>query len=175
MNVAEQQYVDCVTLSFGCNGGNQSAAFKYSKDNFSVLTSDWPYTSGTSGKNYTCTYDSMPKTTIKASSQTAVTVNNVDALKTAVAQQPLTVSIEADQLKFQSYKSGVFDWTGCGTTIDHAVSLVGYGTENGQEYYTMRNSWGTSWGEAGYMKMAIIGDGPGICGVQTGPRWVTTN
>jgi len=96
-------------------------------------------------------------------------------MKTAAAQQPLSVSIEADQFIFQAYKTGVFDNTSCGTTLDHAVAVVGYGTEGGQEYWLMRNSWGTSWGEKGYMKMAIIGDGPGICGVQMGPLYPTTN
>lgn len=81
----------------------------------------------------------------------------------------MSVAIEADKFAFQAYKTGVFDNTSCGTNLDHAVLLVGYGNENGQDYYMMKNSWGTSWGESGYMKMAMIGDGDGICGVQMDP------
>jgi len=68
----------------------------------------------------------------------------------------------------------VFSDDRCGTSLDHAVTLVGYGTEGGQEYYLMRNSWGSSWGENGYMKMGINGDGPGVCGVQMDPVAPTT-
>jgi len=85
------------------------------------------------------------------------------------------VAIQADQRVFQQYTSGVFEDSRCGSSLDHAVTLVGYGTEGGKEYYTMRNSWGSSWGEAGYMKMAIIGDGVGTCGVQMDPVAPTTN
>jgi len=85
------------------------------------------------------------------------------------------VAIEADQFSFQRYSSGVFDNSSCGTNLDHAVLLVGYGTDadSGVEYYTMKNSWGSSWGDEGYMKMAIVGNGPGICGVQMQPAYPT--
>lgn len=85
------------------------------------------------------------------------------------------MAIQANQYAFQAYKSGVFDNSNCGTALDHAVLLVGYGTENGQGYYTMKNSWGTSWGESGYIKMATVGDGPGICGVQMDPVYPTSS
>mgnify|MGYP002631748453 FL=1 len=57
------------------------------------------------------------------------------------------------------------DSTACGTSLDHAVAAVGYGTEGGQEYYIVRNSWGASWGDAGYIKIAAV-EGKGICGIQ---------
>ena len=63
------------------------------------------------------------------------------------------------------YQSGIFNDDNCGYTIDHAVALVGYGSEDGQEYYILRNSWGTTWGEDGYMRLASNGNGLGICGV----------
>ena len=101
--------------------------------------------------------------------------NSVSALKAAVAHAPVSVSIEADKQVFLSYKSGVFDSTDCGTQLDHAVLIVGYGTDDatGKDYWLMKNSWNTSWGEQGYMRMAIV-EGQGTCGVQMAPIWVTS-
>ena len=76
-----------------------------------------------------------------------------------------SVTIEADKSVFQMYKEGIFDSTECGTSLDHAVTAVGYGKENGKEYYIVRNSWGPMWGEDGYIKIAAV-EGDGICGVQ---------
>lgn len=89
-------------------------------------------------------------------------------MKAAVAQQPVSVSIEADKAVFQQYTSGIFDSTECGTSTDHATLVVGYGTENGTDYWIMKNSWGTGWGEDGYMRLAIV-SGKGICAIQTDP------
>ena len=74
------------------------------------------------------------------------------------------------------YHSGVYDNTGCGTNLDHAVLAVGYGTDadSGLEYWLIKNSWDVSWGDEGYMKMAIV-DGDGICGVQMNPLYPTSN
>jgi len=110
-----------------------------------------------------------PNPPMLTTGMTALTVGSVSAMKTGLNQQPVAVSIEADKFSFQSYKSGIFDKANCGTTLDHAVLLVGYGTDNGQEYWLMKNSWGTGWGDKGYMQMAIVGDGDGICGVQMEP------
>jgi C1A family cysteine protease len=79
---------------------------------------------------------------------------------------PVSVAIEADQFAFQLYTSGVIS-SGCGTNLDHGVLVVGYGTEeNGQDYWILKNSWGPSWGEKGYFRIAKGGDGPGVCGLQ---------
>jgi C1A family cysteine protease len=96
-------------------------------------------------------------------------------MKAAVAQQPVSVSIDAGHL-FMSYTSGVLNTTKCGKQLDHAVLVVGYGTDasSGLDYWTVKNSWGTSWGEAGYIRMAII-DGVGVCGVQMEPLYPTVN
>mmetsp|Transcript_6458 Transcript_6458/g.4583 ORF Transcript_6458/g.4583 Transcript_6458/m.4583 type:complete len:97 (-) Transcript_6458:121-411(-) len=91
-------------------------------------------------------------------------------MKDALQQQPLSISIEADQNVFQYYSSGVLNSTACGTSLDHAVLAVGYGVENGTEFWLVKNSWGTSWGEDGYVKFAIV-DGEGICGCQEYPLY----
>jgi C1A family cysteine protease len=100
--------------------------------------------------------------------------DQVDQMKAALQQQPLSVLVEADKRVFQSYRSGVLDSTSCGTSLDHAVLAVGYGTENGQEYWLVKNSWDTTWGDQGYIKLAIV-DGKGICGVQMAPAYPTSN
>lgn len=74
-----------------------------------------------------------------------------------------------------TYKSGIITGdSGCGTEMDHAVLAVGWGTENGTDYWLIKNSWGTSWGENGFVRFAIE-DGLGVCGVQTKPNVATTN
>jgi len=117
-----------------------------------------------------CVYNSSAAYQWNVTDYTHVTPNSVADLQSAIAMQPVSVSIEADKLCFQLYKSGVMNNTKCGTTLDHAVLAVGYGNESGQDYWLVKNSWGTSWGEAGYIKLAAVA-GEGICGVQEGPLY----
>jgi C1A family cysteine protease len=91
-------------------------------------------------------------------------------MKSALLVGPLAVSIEADQSAFQSYRSGIFNTTACGTSLDHATNVVGWGTSSGTDYWIMRNSWGSSWGESGYMRLAIT-NGSGVCGIQMAPLY----
>ena len=131
---------------------------------------DYAYTA----KDGECQYDASKTTDVGVSSYTAVSPSDVSQMKAAVTQQPVSVSIEADKAVFQQYTSGVFDSTGCGTSTDHATLVVGFGTDGGQDYWLMKNSWGTGWGEAGYMRLAIV-DGVGICAIQSSPYWPTVN
>jgi C1A family cysteine protease len=76
------------------------------------------------------------------------------ALEAAVAQQPVSVAIEADQPVFQHYTGGVLTDDACGEKLDHGVLAVGYGIDNGQKYWKVKNSWDTSFGEEGYIRIA---------------------
>jgi len=95
-------------------------------------------------------------------------------MKTAVKRGPLAVVLSASSSIFQSYKSGIFNSSACGTKQDHATVIVGWGSSSGTNYWIMRNSWGTSWGEKGYMRLEIV-SGHGICGIQMEPLYPTSN
>ena len=96
-------------------------------------------------------------------------------LVSAIAQQPVSVAIEADHREFMFYKSGVFN-ANCGENLDHGVTAVGYGeTETGQKYYKVKNSWGHTWGMDGYILLergsAVDPEEAhkGKCGILMGP------
>lgn len=104
-----------------------------------------------------------------------VTPKNSNALMAAVAQAPVTIALRASNTVFRYYKSGIITSTTCGTTVDHAVIAVGYGTENGVDYWLIRNSWGTSWGESGYVKIKRdrTTTSVGICAIYYRPSYTT--
>merc|ERR1711937_812816 len=81
------------------------------------------------------------------------------------------IAIEADRMAFQGYTGGVITGTSCGTQLDHGVLAVGYGTENGEDYFLVKNSWGASWGENGYVKIGQAN----VCGITQQPSYPTTN
>ena len=174
---SEQQLVDCATgiyLNMGCNGGNPLWAYRYLKSHYAELESEYPYTSGGGDDSTSCLYDSKSKTAVKVSTSASVTQDNETQMKAALMQQPLAVLVEADKRVFQTYSSGVLTSSACGTNLDHAVLAVGYGTENGQDYWLVKNSWNTTWGDAGYIKLGRDSS-TGTCGVQMGPSFPTSN
>lgn len=161
-SLSKQQLVDCSGPegNYGCNGGMPDNAFEYVIRNGLCNSSEYLYT-GTKGKCKTC------HTSVKISSYKDVKPLDASALVQAVAQQPVSVAIEADQNIFQFYSSGVITGS-CGTNLDHAVVVVGYGTEAGKDYWIVRNSWGTSWGEQGYVRIAR---GKNVCGIESVPSY----
>jgi len=162
LSLSEQELVDCDHIgSAGCNGGSMEGAFEWYKTNMAELESDYSYT----GKNGTCSETSHTGQ-FESTGYVQVTANSESAFKASVQAGPTSIAIEADKRAFQTYTSGILNTTKCGTQLDHGVLAVGYGTENGQAYYLVKNSWGSSWGENGYLKIADVGDGPGICGIQ---------
>jgi len=168
LQLSEQQLVDCAGGSYGnegCNGGDMGAAFQYAQDYGMMNRTDYPYTA----QDGTCVYDANKVTKVKPSGNTAVTPNSAIALKTAIADGPVSVAIEADTFVFQFYSGGILNSAQCGTDLDHGVVAIGYGVDPTKgEYYIVRNSWGGSWGMRGYINIAIK-DGQGICGIQMEP------
>jgi C1A family cysteine protease len=102
-----------------------------------------------------------------------VKANDQVSLKGAVALQPVSVAIEADTRYFQSYSGGVLTSTSCGTNLDHGVLIVGYGKENGIDYWLVKNSWSSSWGDEGYVKIerSDSTNDIGICGIAAQPSF----
>ena len=162
LKLAEQQFVDCAgsTGNEGCNGGLEVWAFKYAETAPLELEKDYPYTA----RDGKCKATSS-KEVVKVTDYAQVPKKSVSQLKAAIDKQPTCVSVEADT-DFQFYDSGILDTPDCGTDLDHAVTAVGYGTDNGKEYFLVRNSWGADWGEKGYIRIAADMDGKaGVCGI----------
>jgi cathepsin L len=179
---SEQNLVDCDNLKgtptgtdHGCNGGWMDNAFTWVKKNGGIATeANYPYVSGTTKTGGTCD-TTKPKFAVTVTGYTDVAVNNNDAMKSAIALKPVSIAIEADQTSFQLYKSGVFTGT-CGANLDHGVLAVGYGTDSssGQPFYKVKNSWGTSWGEGGYIRLVdnpSLNAGAGQCGILAAPSY----
>jgi len=93
------------------------------------------------------------------------------ALEAAVAQQPVSVAIQADQPVFQHYRHGILTSDACGRNLDHGVLAVGYGVENGQKYWKVKNSWGKVFGEEGFIRIAKGKPRGGECGIRESPSF----
>jgi KDEL-tailed cysteine endopeptidase len=166
ISLSEQELVDCCNKdrgfeSEGCNGGDMSEGITFTTT-YGVAT-EQAY--GYKGVTGTCQTSLVSAPAVTTTGLYNVPAGDMDALLDALVNGPVSVAIEADTFVFQFYRSGVFNNTGCGTDLDHGVTAVGYGNENGQNYYIVRNSWGASWGMSGYIKIAAVA-GNGICGIQ---------
>merc|ERR1719503_306879 len=153
----------------GCNGGLMDNAFDWATKNGGVCTeADYPYTSGTTKTAGSCDQSSCTKNAnVAPKSHTDVQPSSDSAMMSALAQQPVSIAIQADQKEFQMYSSGVFTGN-CGTQLDHGVLAVGYGTESGDDFYKVKNSWGETWGASGYILMgrgSQYNNGDGQCGM----------
>merc|ERR1719150_1885378 len=99
-----------------------------------------------------------------------VAEDDEQALMEALSQQPVSVAIEADQKAFQLYKTGVLTKI-CGDKLDHGVLAVGYGVDQGTNYWKVKNSWGPGWGDHGYVKIFRGKKGAGECGIKAQPSY----
>ena len=151
---SEQQVVSCDSVDLGCRGGTQDHAFEFVKKAGGLCEEkDYAYTSG-SGISVKCLVNCKKDPNTVPKKIVDISPNEDDLMAALVEHGPVVVDIEADQAVFQFYKSGVISkW--CGAKLDHAVLLVGYGHDNktGLDYWKLKNSWGSDWGEDGYVRI----------------------
>lgn len=166
ISLSEQQLVDCSRdYNKGCGGGIMSKAFEYIINNQGITTEDnYPY----QGSQQTCSSNTQSSDYLAAtiSGYETIPSNDEESLLKAVSQQPVSTVIDGSGDAFKYYSGGVFDGE-CGTEMSHAVAIVGYGiSEEGTKYWLVKNSWGESWGENGYMRIKRDVDAPeGMCGL----------
>ncbi|KAK7820111.1 cysteine protease xcp1 [Quercus suber] len=162
-SLSEQELIDCDTkFNSGCNGGLMDYAFAYIVSSGGIhKEEDYPYLM----KEGNCEMKRGELDVVTISGYHDVPQNNELSLLKALANQPLSVAIEASSRDFQFYSGGIFDGH-CGTELDHGVAAVGYGTSKGLDYIIVKNSWGPKWGEKGYIRMKRNNGKPeGICGI----------
>ncbi|XP_054803879.1 zingipain-2-like [Prosopis cineraria] len=161
IELSAQQLVDCDPASHGCAGGFYFNAFGWVIDNGGIDTeADYPYIA----TNGTCQNGTKA---VSISDLSIVVSGTDDAVLCAVAQQPATTSVNA--VDFQFYTSGIYGGDNCdknSTTTTLVVLIVGYGTENGEDYWIVKNTWGKDWGEDGYIRIKRNAGWPyGVCGI----------
>ena len=167
MKFSEKQLVDC-SKNFGnsgCNGGWEGSAFDYLKNNSFCTEAEYPY----KPKDGKCQASTCEVTNVKTLNHTDIKPKSGDALRAAVDLQPVSVALHGGSKYFQLYKGGILQNKKWGNTLDHAVVVVGYGTDEKKgDYWIVRNSWGTSWGEKGYIRISAktkFDKKGGICGI----------
>ena len=165
-NLSEQELVDCSNYlgNQGCMGGYMTNGFQYVIDHGLCLNQSYPYKATDQlCKNASCT------SVIRITGYNLVQPNNELILKNAVFKQPISVAIQANSRSFQMYGGGIYNDPNCGYDLDHGVLIVGYGydSEINLEYWLVKNSWGTDWGENGYIRILrnYQNDTRGICGI----------
>ncbi|XP_053182278.1 cathepsin S-like [Scomber japonicus] len=152
VDLSPQNLVDCSTQygNHGCNGGFYTEAFNYIKYNGIETEASYPY----EGEEGQCHHNSN-NNVATCYEYNCLPPGNEAVMELAVFTiGPIAVAIDANPKEFNFYKSGVYDNPMCTQELNHAVVVVGYGTENGKDYWLVKNSWGTSYGEAGYIKMS---------------------
>ena len=175
LTFSEQQLIDCDThdcVSWygghneGCHGGSMIIAFDYFKDTHPMLKTDYPYTSGTGYETKKCLYFASKAVNVKIGGWNGGGYD-LSYIKTSVQKQPVSTAINANNKYIHSYASGIIDASDCSAEyivgvknlnpINHGVLIVGYGHDKatGLDYYLLKNSWNTTWGDKGYFKIKM--------------------
>lgn len=155
-NLSPQEFVECVWPYIGCGGGQTYEAIKYANRWHGIASlSSYPYISQ-SGSYQSCRRDSTVKISIGGViSYTMLTANSDSALMDALTNHGPVATAVSVANGFQNYRSGILDKSACGTDINHAVLVTGYGVDSatGIKYWKVKNSWGSTWGENGYVRI----------------------
>ncbi|KAH0790677.1 Clan CA, family C1, cathepsin L-like cysteine peptidase [Histomonas meleagridis] len=162
-NLSTSNIIDCCIYSYGCNGGHPFDAFQYTNDYQSgqfMLESDYPYT----GTQETCKFNAS-KAVTRSKNLVIVNLDDEKDMQSKCAEYGvMCASIDASSFAFQLYCSGIFDDDRCSKwQTNLAVCVVGYGVDGDVPYWILRNAWGTSWGEDGYMRLRRNKDS--MCGI----------
>ena len=166
--MAPQELVDCSKGLFsgnhGCSGGWYYNAWKWLENSMTMAEEDYPYTSGDDGRETKCAYDESKGVTYVSSYKQVS--KDTESIKAAIEIGPVSVAVSAGNDVFRNYQSGIVtEDDGCPTRVDHAIQAVGYGYEGEQGYYIVRNSWDTTWGDKGFIKIGMADGKKGVCGI----------
>ena len=160
--LSEQALIDCVVYNSGCDSGWPYLAYQYAmdvQDGYFAKESDYPYT-GAKGE---CMYNASSHAESHIVWYYILNIGREDQLQIGVNEGVLSVVIDGSLSSFQLYESGIYDDSACDElNIGHSMDIVGYGTEGSVPYWVLRNSWGTGWGEEGYMRILR---GVDLCGI----------
>jgi len=162
ISLSEEELVQCDRSDHGCQGGLMDYGFAFVKKYGIASEAAYPYTSGNGNRGY-CR-NPLPPTVATVTGYRDVTRDNVLQMQAAIAIGPVSIAVEADRSAWQSYRSGIMNSEACGTNLDHGVLAVGYNTVAG--YWIVKNSWGTTWGQGGYILLGMNSRSRhGICGM----------
>ncbi|KAL9415655.1 hypothetical protein AB3S75_043867 [Citrus x aurantiifolia] len=153
--LSEQELLSCDTNNFGCEGGLLFYAFEYIASNGIHAEEDYPFVGDQANSSCKLIDKAAAAEVVTISGYQNVPENDEGSLLKALANQPVSVGIEASSKDFQHYSGGIFDGS-CGTYPNHAVTAVGYGSSSSPEavdYIIVKNSWGPKWGEGGYIRI----------------------
>ncbi|XP_044947429.1 ervatamin-B-like [Hordeum vulgare subsp. vulgare] len=174
VSLSEQQLVDCDTRSSGCSGGRSDTAMGLVASRGGITSEErYPY----SGYSGSCEVDKLLfDHQASVTGFKSVPPNDERQLALAVAQQPVTVYIDASAWDFQFYSGGIYSGP-CSVEanrVNHAVTIVGYCEQFGQKFWIAKNSWSNDWGVQGYIYLAKDVYWPtGTCGLATSPFYPT--
>lgn len=167
VSLSEQNLLDCDHEDLGCNGGLMDDAFKFDKNNGGLCSEDdYPYTAKQGRECNPMKCEDVPGSEVTTFYD--IPAGEVDTMLRAIAMQPVSVAIQADQFAFQFYSGGVLTDDKCGENLDHGVLAVGYGSdlETNEPYFLVKNSWGETWGENGFIRLSRNSKNEnGMCGI----------
>lgn len=178
VSLSEQELLDCTSFwNYGCDGGSHVEALDWIYRNGGVtMESLYPY----NAIKGDCNSEKYDTYTVTVDNYVCIPPNNEALLLEAVASVPVAVAVDASPVDFMLYSSGIitqeFLGLSCGENLTHAMLVVGYGSEDGLDYWILKNSWGTDWGENGYMRLQrnVDIEGKGVCGINRDAAFAST-